>query len=73
MATSGDYRNFQEHDGVRYSHTIDPVTGRPVTHDLASVPVLGPDAMQADRDRWREKFPVATAFIERLYAEERFT
>ena len=32
-----------------------------------------PDAMQADRDRWREKFPAATAFIERLYAEERFT
>ena len=32
-----------------------------------------PDAMQADRERWREKFPVATAFIERLYAEERLT
>ena len=32
-----------------------------------------PEGMQADRDRWREKFPAATAFIERLYAEERFT
>ncbi len=32
VATSGDYRNFFEKDGRRYSHTIDPATGRPVTH-----------------------------------------
>ena len=48
MATSGDYRNFFEQDGTRYSHTIDPRTGRPVTHDLASVTVLHPSAMLAD-------------------------
>ena len=48
MATSGDYRNFFEQDGIRYSHTIDPRTGRPVTHDLASVTVLHPSAMLAD-------------------------
>lgn len=48
MATSGDYRNFFEAGGTRYSHTIDPATGRPVTHDLASVTVLGADAMHAD-------------------------
>lgn len=48
VATSGDYRNFFEHDGRRYSHTIDPGTGRPVTHNLASVTVLGDSADYAD-------------------------
>ncbi len=48
MATSGDYRNYFEKDGVRYSHTIDPRTGRPVSHRLASVTVLHPSAMLAD-------------------------
>ena len=48
MATSGDYRNFFEQDGIRYSHTIDPRTGRPVSHGLASVTVLHPSAMLAD-------------------------
>jgi thiamine biosynthesis lipoprotein len=48
MATSGDYRNFFEHDGVRYSHTIDPETGRPVTHDAAAVTVIGDTAAEAD-------------------------
>ena len=48
IATSGDYRNYFEIEGRRYSHTIDPVTGRPVTHKLASVTVVHPSAMQAD-------------------------
>jgi thiamine biosynthesis lipoprotein len=48
VATSGDYRNFFTVDGVRYSHTIDPATGRPVTHDVASVTVLHESAMWAD-------------------------
>ena len=48
MATSGDYRNYFEEDGTRYSHTIDPRTGRPVSHDLASVTVLHPSTMLAD-------------------------
>ena len=48
MATSGDYRNFFEQDGMRYSHTIDPRTGRPISHGLASVTVLHPSAMLAD-------------------------
>ncbi len=48
MATSGDYRNFIEQDGKRYSHTIDPVSGRPVTHSLASVSVIHPSCMFAD-------------------------
>ncbi len=48
VATSGDYRNFYEHEGVRYSHTIDPETGRPVTHDLASVTIVHPSTAYAD-------------------------
>jgi len=48
MATSGDYRNYFEIDGVRYSHTIDPRTLRPITHNLASVTVLSPSAARAD-------------------------
>jgi thiamine biosynthesis lipoprotein len=48
IATSGDYRNFFEVDGRRYSHTIDPKTGRPVSHSLASVTVVASNCMQAD-------------------------
>jgi len=48
MATSGDYRNFFEVDGKRYSHTIDPKTGRPVTHNLVSVTVLNSSTAMAD-------------------------
>jgi thiamine biosynthesis lipoprotein len=40
IATSGDYRNFFEKDGVRYSHTIDPITGKPVIHNIASLTVV---------------------------------
>jgi thiamine biosynthesis lipoprotein len=48
MATSGDYFNYFEKDGVRYSHTIDPTTGRPITHKLASVTVIHESCMTAD-------------------------
>lgn len=48
VATSGDYRNFFEYGGVRYSHTIDPRTGRPVTHNGASVTVIAASATEAD-------------------------
>jgi len=48
MATSGDYRNFFEQDGQRFSHTIDPRTGYPITHKLASVTVLTETCMLAD-------------------------
>lgn len=48
LATSGDYRNFFEADGQRFSHTIDPATGRPVTHDLATVSVARPTCLEAD-------------------------
>lgn len=48
MATSGDYRNYYESEGHRFSHTIDPETGRPVNHNLASVTVIADDCMTAD-------------------------
>jgi len=48
VATSGGYRNYVEIDGKRLSHTIDPRTGRPVDHGLASVSVITPTAMRAD-------------------------
>lgn len=48
LATSGDYRNYFEEAGVRYSHTIDPANGRPVRHALASVTVVHDSAAHAD-------------------------
>lgn len=48
VATSGDYRNYFEADGRRYSHMIDPRTGYPVAHDLVSVTVVHPSCMVAD-------------------------
>ncbi len=48
MATSGDYRNYFEHENARYSHTIDPTTGYPIKHRLASVTVIDRSCMRAD-------------------------
>jgi len=48
VATSGDYRNYFERDGKRYSHTINPATGKPITHQLASITILHPSTMMAD-------------------------
>ena len=48
MATSGDYRNYYESEGRRFSHTIDPEDGRPIDHNLASVTVVADDSMMAD-------------------------
>ncbi len=48
LATSGDYRNFHEHSGSTFSHTIDPKTGYPVQHRLAAVTVIADACAQAD-------------------------
>lgn len=48
MLGSGDYRNYFEENGVRYSHTIDPTTGRPIHHRLAAVHVIMTSATEAD-------------------------
>lgn len=48
VATSGDYRNYYEEDGRQFSHLIDPRTGYPIDHRLASVTVLHKQCMVAD-------------------------
>lgn len=48
VVTSGSYRKYYERDGVRYSHTIDPATGRPVQHSLLSVSVVEREGWLAD-------------------------
>lgn len=48
LSTSGDYRKYYEKDGVRISHTIDPHTGRPIAHRLASVSVIHDQCAIAD-------------------------
>lgn len=78
LASSGDYRNYFEVDGERYSHVIDPTTGRPITHRTASATVLAENGMLADawatamlilgRDRGLEiaaEQDIAVMFVER--------
>ncbi|WP_318389979.1 FAD:protein FMN transferase ApbE [Enterobacter sp.] len=48
ISTSGSYRNYYELDGKRISHVIDPQTGQPITHNLVSVTVISPTALEAD-------------------------
>ena len=48
LATSGDYRSFFASGGVRYSHVLDPRTGRPVANGVVSASVLAPDCTLAD-------------------------
>ena len=46
--TSGNYRKFYVKNGRKYSHTVDPRTGYPVTHNLLSATIVAPDATLAD-------------------------
>ena len=48
MASSGDYRIYFEENGKRFAHEIDPKTGYPIQHHLASITVLAPSSMTAD-------------------------
>lgn len=48
ISTSGDYRNYFEEEGKRYSHTLDPLTGAPITHTLAAVTVVDKSTLRAD-------------------------
>jgi thiamine biosynthesis lipoprotein len=57
LASSGNYRNFVDLDGVRYAHTLDPVTGRPVQHRLLAASVLHERC--ADADAWATALMVA--------------
>ena len=55
LATSGDYKNFFTENGKRYSHIINPKTGKPITHKTKSVTVIHDNSIKADG--W------ATAFL----------
>ncbi len=48
VVTSGNYRKFYVKDGRKYSHTIDPRTGYPVSHSLLSATIVAPNATLAD-------------------------
>ncbi len=48
LATSGNYRIFFEDHGKRYAHIIDPRSGAPLDHDLASATVVAASTMEAD-------------------------
>lgn len=48
ISTSGSYLNYYELNGERFSHIIDPRTGKPITHKLVSATVIAPTAMEAD-------------------------
>ncbi len=78
VSTSGDYRNYFEENGRRYSHTLDPRSGAPITHRLAAVTVLHPKALLADGlstllmvlgpeegVRWAERQGIAAFFVTR--------
>ena len=55
LVTSGNYRKFFVREGVKYSHTINPATGYPVTHSLLSATVIDITSARADA--------LATAFM----------
>ena len=48
IATSGNYKNFVDNDGVILGHTINPITGYPIKTDVLSVTVLSKQCMIAD-------------------------
>lgn len=81
IATSGNYRNFYYKDGMKYAHTIDPKTGRPVQHSILSSTVIANECMVADAlstgfmvmglERAKElvaKFPDIEAYF--IYSDE---
>ena len=70
MATSGDYENFRRVGKKRYSHTINPVTARPVEHSMASASVLAGDCMTADALATAAMVMGRTRAIELLTHEE---
>lgn len=84
LATSGSTHNFYEFDGVRYSHTMNPRTGRPVTHNLVSVTVRAKRCLDADAwattlmvlgpeegFKWAEERKIAALLVEQVGDEFR--
>ena len=56
FSTSGNYFNYRIIDGKKYGHTIDPISGYPVQHDLLSASVFAADCTTADA--WATAFMV---------------
>ena len=56
ISTSGNYRKFFVHNGIKYGHTIDPRTGFPIQRDIVSATVIAPTCMEADA--WSTAFMV---------------
>ncbi|MBK8564828.1 MAG: FAD:protein FMN transferase [Saprospiraceae bacterium] len=48
VSTSGNYRNFHEVNGGKYSHIIDPRTGYPKQSNLLSVSVFAENCLEPD-------------------------
>jgi thiamine biosynthesis lipoprotein len=83
VTTSGDYRNYYVHNGKRYSHTIDPRTGTPVEHALATVTLFAPTCREADATAtvlmvlgpdvgysWAEERGLAAMFVTRNESQD---
>jgi thiamine biosynthesis lipoprotein len=69
VATSGDHWHAFEQDGRRYSHTLDPRTGRPVETAAAAITVIADDAMHADA--WATALTVMGAEAGYRFAQQR--
>jgi thiamine biosynthesis lipoprotein len=69
VATSGDHWHAFEQNGTRYSHTLDPRTGRPVETAAAAVTVVADDAMRADA--WATALTVMGAEAGYRFAQQR--
>ena len=69
VATSGDHWHAFEQDGTRYSHTLDPRTGKPVETAAAAVTVIAEDAMRADA--WATALTVMGAEAGYRFAQQR--
>ncbi|MBP9151182.1 MAG: FAD:protein FMN transferase [Flavobacteriales bacterium] len=48
LATSGNYRKFVEINGVKYGHSLNPLTGYPAKTDVLSATIIAEDCMTAD-------------------------
>lgn len=48
VATSGNYFNYRESNGIKYSHSLNPKTGYPIKHKILSATIFAKDCMTAD-------------------------
>jgi thiamine biosynthesis lipoprotein len=48
VATSGNYFNYRESNGIKYSHSLNPKSGYPIKHQILSATIFADDCMTAD-------------------------